>query len=132
MTWLELEEEIKKLVSKIQHSPDCVVGIVRGGIIPARLLSKYLNVKSMYCISVTKIGDERKVSSEVTDDLSGKKILLVDDMLETGESLISVKSFLEKKGALVKTACLYTMPISKVNPDFSLGEMGKVVKFPWE
>jgi len=132
MNWDELQLEVKELAGKIEYLPDVIVGIVRGGLVPARLLSSELRVKDMYALTVKKVGGERKVTSDIIEDISGKRILLVEDMLETGKSLIAAKEYLEKKGAEVKTACLYTMPISEIRPDFSLKEVTEIVPFPWE
>ncbi|CAN5147406.1 hypothetical protein BH11PAT1_BH11PAT1_5630 [soil metagenome] len=46
MTWDEFDKKITILSEKIDYTPDIIVGIVRGGLIPARLLSTKLNVKS--------------------------------------------------------------------------------------
>lgn len=132
MTWEALQVEITALAEKIDFNPDIIVGVVRGGLIPARLLSSKLKVKTMYCLTVKKLEDKRRVTSEITEDISGKKILLVEDMLETGKSLVVAKDYLEEKGAIVKTACLYTMPISEINPTYSLMEIREVTNFPWE
>ncbi len=132
MNWDEIRVDVKSLADKIDYTPDIIIGIVRGGLIPARLLSSDLKVKDMYAITVKKVGDERKVTSDILEDLSGKNVLLVEDMLETGKSLVVAKEYLENKGASVKTACLYTMPISKLKPDFSLREVPKIMPFPWE
>jgi len=132
MNWDELQLEVKALAAQIDFAPDMIVGIVRGGLVPARLLSSELRVKEMYALTVKKVDDERKVMNEILEDLSGKKILLVEDMLETGKSLIVAKEYLESKGAKVKTACLYTMPQSEIVPDFSIKKVAEVVRFPWE
>ncbi len=132
MNWEELDKEITTLSSKINNPPDIIIGIVRGGLVPARLLSSKLNVKTMHALTVKKLGAERKVTSEIAEDLTGKKILLIEDMLETGKSLIVAKQYLETKGAIVKTACLYIMPISEIKPDYYLKEINDAVKFPWE
>lgn len=132
MTWEELEKEIQVLASKIDIHPDIIIGVVRGGLIPARLLSNKLRVNDMYSLTVKKLGEERKVTSEVLEDLTGKKILLIEDVLETGKSLIAAKRYLETKGAIIQTACLYTMPVSELKPDYYLKEVIEAVKFPWE
>jgi len=132
MDWKTLEVEIKNLCKKIDFTPNIIIGITRGGVIPARLLCTYLNVKEMYCISVNKVGEERKVVTTIEDAISGKNILLVEDMLETGRSLIVAKKYLEAKGAKVRTACLYIMPFSEIKPDYYLKESNKVESFPWE
>lgn len=132
MNWQEFEKEIAVLSVKINYFPDIIVGIVRGGIIPARLLSSKLKVKGMYCLTIKKNNDGRRVTNEILEDLTGKKLLLVEDMLETGKSLIAAKQYFEEKGAIVKTTCLYTMPISEIKPDFYLREIKETIKFPWE
>ena|SRR3989338_5519881 len=132
MTWDELESEAKILVAKITDPPDLVIGIARGGVIPAVLLSNLLNVKDLLVLKVRKEGDGRKVVAEVVADVTNKKVLLVEDMLETGQSLIVTKAYLESKGASVKTVCLYTMPITEIQPDFFIREVQEVQKFPWE
>eukprot|EP00729_Bicosta_minor_P025628 gene25628-11362_t len=98
-----------------------------------RLLSTALKVKEMYCINVKKVGGgERKVLTEILEDLAGKKLLLVEDMLETGRSLAVAKAHLEAKGATVQTACLYTMPHTEVPVDYSVKQVTEVIPFPWE
>ncbi|MEK6937379.1 MAG: phosphoribosyltransferase family protein [Nanoarchaeota archaeon] len=132
MNWDLFAQEVQDLSKKIDYHPDIIIGITRGGIIPARLLSTYLNVSEMYCLTVRKIDEERKVSTEILENLVDKNILLVEDMLETGRSMIVAKKYLKSKGAKVKTACLYFMPISEIVPDFYLREVQEVQRFPWD
>lgn len=133
MTWQQFEEELHTLSQKIKTSPpDIIIGIIRGGVIPARLLATYLEIKHMYCLTVEKQENERKVTTDITTDLKDKRILLVEDMLETGKSLIAAKEYLESKGAFVQTACLYIMPISKIEPNYYLRTIENVETFPWE
>jgi uncharacterized protein len=132
MDWATFETEIKDLATKIDYQPNVIIGISRGGIIPARLLSRDLNVKEMYCIGVSKADGERRIVTDLLNDLVDRNILLVEDMLETGRSLVVAKQYLESKGAEVKTACLYTMPISEINPDFYIRQIQKVERFPWD
>ena len=132
MDWQTFESEMQKLSEKVDFTPDFVVGIVRGGLVPARVLSNLLGVKSMFCLNVDNIEGQRVVNSNINYPLSGKKLLLVEDMLETGKSLIVAKEFLEEKGAEVKTACLYTMPITECSPDAHIKVVDEVIDFPWE
>ena len=132
MTWEECIAEIKRLSDLIDFKPDAIVGIVRGGIVPARLLASSLNVKDMYCLSVKKFNESRQVVTEIIEDVSGKRALLVEDVLETGRSLQIAREYLIQKGVEVKTACLYTMPMTEVTVDFSLQEVVEVPSFPWE
>lgn len=132
MTWEEFQNEIKNLAAKIDYVPDVIIGIARGGVIPSVLLSKLLKVKDMYVLKVRKEGEQRLVMAEIFTDVSNKKVLLIEDMLESGKSLVVAKAYLESKGASVKTACLYTMPITETKPDYSLKEVDEVAHFPWD
>jgi len=132
MDWHTFGAEMGRLSVRVDYQPDIIVGITRGGIVPARLLSTDLHVKEMYCLTVQKSGEERRVVTDLLVDLVGKEILLVEDQLETGKSLIAARSYLEAKGARVKTACLYIMPHSEIVPDFYLRQVPEVERFPWE
>src|SRR5690242_5307656 len=131
MNWDTLEQEIAKLAKMISTKPDILVGIVKGGIIPARLLAQHLGVDEMYCLTVKKIDQKRIVVTEITTDIKNKQILLVEDILETGRSLVYAKEYLEKKGAIVQTASLYKLPTSEIIPDYFLNEITEVYTLPW-
>lgn len=134
MNWETFQNEINELSKKIDYKPDVIVGIVRGGIIPARILSTKLKVNEVYCLNVRKKEDERKVVTEILEDLVGKNTLLVEDVLESGLSIVAAKEYFETRGAKVKTASLYITPISKLTPDFFIREveLPLTFSFPWE
>lgn len=132
MTWKYLQQETKNLRDKIDYLPETIVAVARGGVIPARLLATQLKVQEMYFISLKKIGNTKKVTSEIKENIKNRKILLVEDSLETGKTLVLVKEYLEKKGAKVKTACFYFSEQSEIIPDYYLRQVNKIPKFPWE
>ena len=132
MTWNDVENEIIALSAQINFSPDVIVGITKGGVIPARLLCRSLHIDDLYSVTVKKVGHKRKILSAIMTDFKDKKVLLVEDILETGKSLRVASDFFADKGAIVKTACLYTMPHTDIRPDYSLRVLTEVVQFPWE
>lgn len=132
MNWQNVDDEIKQLKFKIAKKPDIIVGIVRGGLIPARLLAKYLDVSEMYALTVKKVGDDRLVTSEISEDITGRSILLVEDVLETGTSMIAAMKYLKSKGAIVKTASIYYQPQTKIVPDYYISDKDDVPTFPWD
>lgn len=132
MTWKEFEKELDALATMVDSPVGCIVPIVRGGLVPGRLLASKLHIKEMYALTVKKSKGKNRVETSISVDLTNQRILLVEDMLETGGSMIAAKEYLESKGAVVKTACLYTMPQTKITPDYSLRQITTVVSFPWE
>jgi uncharacterized protein len=140
LTWQCVEEKVYELADEIKNScyhPNIVAGIARGGVVPARIFCKALKVRPLYCVNVKKPSKSRgglpRVITEIKATLYGKKVLVVEDALETGKSLAAVKKyFKEKRGAIVKTAALFVMHKSEEEPDYYLHDVSEIPKFPWE
>ncbi len=119
--------------------PDVIVGVARGGWIPGRLLADFLHIKETVNIKVEAyqlIGEtdvEASITQDINVDIQGKKVLVVDDIADSGESLVAVYNSLnEKQPETVKTATIYYKPRSAIKPDFFADETTAWVIFPWE
>ncbi|OGL30505.1 hypothetical protein A3F37_01365 [Candidatus Saccharibacteria bacterium RIFCSPHIGHO2_12_FULL_41_12] len=132
MDWQTVDNNVKILASKIKQKPDIIVAVVRGGLIPARLLAKYLLVKEMYTLTVKKQDGKRLVVSSINEDLAGKNVLVVEDVLETGMSLVVAKEYIESLGGIAKTTALFIQPDTKIIPDYYLEVKQEVPIFPWD
>jgi len=99
---------------------------------PAHLLAKYLDVNEMHGLTVKKTGQGRVIASEINEDLTDKNVLLVEDVLETGTSMMVALEYLKSKGANVRTASLYFQPQTKIIPDYYISEKDDVPIFPWD
>ena len=154
-TWEELEFFIKKLGKIIQVTtfiPDIILGITRGGCFPALLLSHILEVRTFYTLSISTTIDEtiraKRIFHKVhhsfdSEIIANKKILIVDDVVNTGKTLeIAYNSIIELNPKEIKTACIFWDTIleefNKNNqPDFCYTDYysDKVdawIIFPWE
>lgn len=141
-TWKEIHELTHITADKIKKSgfhPDVIVSIARGGLVPARLLADYLHVKDLIAIktdhwglTATKDG-QAKISYALNMDLSGKKVLVVDDITDTGQSMdLSKQHVMERHPSEVRTATLYHLRNSKYTPDFYGMERDWAwMIFPW-
>jgi len=140
--WNQIEQLCEELAGKIRESgfkPHVIVGIARGGWIPARLLSDRLliaNLASMrteFYEDVGKTKKEPEITQCVSADVKGKSVLLVDDVSDTGLSLLTAKKHLEGAGAReIKIATLHYKPLSKVKPDFYAQETTDWLVYAWE
>uniref|UniRef100_UPI0026038C4B phosphoribosyltransferase n=1 Tax=Thermococcus sp. TaxID=35749 RepID=UPI0026038C4B len=129
-----LADELRK-----HFMPDVIVGIARGGLIPAVRLSHVLGDVELKVIDVKfyKGIDDRMEKPVVTiplhGSLEGKKVVIVDDVSDTGKTLGVVIDEVKKAGAKeVKVACLSMKPWTKVVPDFYVFRTDKWIVFPWE
>ena len=142
LSWQEVYNLTLQLSEKIVASgfkPDIIVGIARGGWIPARILSDVLymetlqNIRIEYYTDVGAKGKEPKITQPLSGSLEGKKILLVDEVADTGDSLFHAIEHVKKLGVgEYRTAVLHLKPTSRVIPDYSMVKTTSWMVYPWE
>jgi hypothetical protein len=139
-TWAELYRLTSSVARQIKvagQSFDQIITLANGGWPMAVVMSDLLNIGPLASIGVkfyTGI-DQRLSQPEMYHPLpvkvTGQRILLFDDVADTGESLEFVKAYLETEGAaLVETATLLFKPHSKLKPDYYGAETTAWVIFP--
>ena len=140
MTWAEYGDLSAELVERVRRKAqpfDLVIGIARGGIPLAMVLSDELGV-GIDIINVKSYGgiakrEEPKIVSTVTEEVKGKSVLVVDDLVDEGATMQTVLNHFRKDGVgVLKTAVLFKKPWSKFDPDFCLETLDDWVVFPWE
>jgi len=141
-TWEKIYELLLNLAKKIRESnfkPDVIVGVSRGGWPPARIMSDLLenpelaNVKAEFYLGVAKTKGEPVITQPVSVSVRGKKVLIVDDVADTGKSLRLVREHLKEQGATdVRIATIYYKPWSVVTPDWYERGTRCWIVFPWE
>jgi len=132
---LELADKIRK----DEFKPDVIVGVSRGGWPPARVLSDLLgnpnlaNVKAEFYLGVNETKGEPTITQPVSTNVANKKVLVVDEVADTGKSLKLVKEHIVAQGAQeTKIATIYYKPWSVITPDYYEKETRKWIVFPWE
>ncbi len=141
-SWDEVYGLLIKLAKKIvddNYRPDSIVGVARGGWIVARILSDLLDIKEVANIrvefyeDVLLTRDHPRITQEVSVDVRGKKILLCDDVADTGKSLKIAADYLRNKGVSeIKISTLHLKPTSIVCPDYCVSETDAWIIYPWE
>ena len=80
--------EICRSITNSNWRPDYIVGITRGGLLPALMISQYFNIKMCSLdISLRDGGDCVSNLAMAEDAFNGKNILIVDDINDTGATL---------------------------------------------
>ena len=141
-SWNQIYRLLLKLAEAVRKSgfePDVIVGVSRGGWIPARIMSdlletpKLANVTAEFYVGVTETKREPTITQPVSLPVKDKKVLVVDDVAETGESLKLVNSHLKSQGASeIKIATIYYKPWSVIVPHCYEKETCCWIVFPWE
>lgn len=119
--------------------PDVIVGVSRGGWVPARILCDLLNAPALANIGVefyTGIGETKsrpRLAQPLSLTVSGKKVLLVDEVAETGGTLKLAKEHILREGAEeLRTVTMYTKPWSLIKPDYYEKRTSRWIVFLWE
>jgi len=141
-SWEDITNYLRELAQKIIQNRikiNVIVCIGRGGACPSRILSDFLNIPIFYNISVSYYNDigEKNDSPLITQplsvSLSGKHVLLCDDVSDSGNSFRIVKGYLEKqKCAAITTAAIYMKPWTSFIPNFYAKATEAWIVFPWE
>jgi len=141
-TWNQIYDMLLNLAEKIRKDkfkPNVIVGVSRGGWPPARVLSDLMgnpniaNVRAEFYLGVAETKGEPTLTQPVSMEVDGKKVLVVDEVADTGKSLKLVKEHIIERGATeVKIATVYYKPWSIVKPDYYEKETSQWIVFPWE
>ncbi|TYQ10410.1 UNVERIFIED_ORG: hypothetical protein L601_002400000090 [Gordonia westfalica J30] len=133
--------ELAQQVVDDGFAPDIILGIARGGLIPAGAIAYALDCKLMISLNVefyTGVGET--LSEPVmlpslleSSGLTDQRVLVVDDVADTGKTLKLVNDFCEEQGrvAEVRNAVLYKKPYTITVPDYTWRTTDKWINFPW-
>jgi len=143
VSWTDLEAYCDEIYAQMlcnNYKPDCIVGLLRGGIVPARIFSDYFNVLiDFFALDVKLYNGINDKNDEVKikffdGDVKGKNILIVDDILDSGKTMEAVLSYFYLKGEKVTTATVFWKEAAKSKPDYyaEVAKKDEWIVFPYE
>ena len=142
LSWIDIYNALLSIANKIiksGYTPQAIIGIMRGGWIPARILSDLLDVRDLGAIEIKfyrgieERGERPVVTQPLLLDVRDKNILIVDDVVDTGKSLqVAINAISLQGSRSIRSASLYTKPWSLIRPDYHEGTTEKWIIFPWE
>jgi hypoxanthine phosphoribosyltransferase len=142
MSWEQLGEAARQLAEAVVESgyrPDIVLAIARGGLLPGGAVAYALGVKNSCAMNVefyTDVDQRLEVPLILPPapeliNLDESRMLIVDDVADTGRTLEVVQEFCVGKVAEVRTAVLYEKPQSVVKCDYVWRQTDRWIDFPW-
>ena len=133
----EFKEDLKILIQKIDQNFDAILGIGRGGFSMAHLLGEYYDMREVYSINTIGYEDTQKNDTvevfNIPELKSAEKVLIVDDIVDSGDTLIEVLAVLNKKYPNVTfiTASLFYKKTAKIAPTWYVKEPKGWIDFFW-
>ncbi len=131
--WAAFGEMARQLAGRIarRFRPDLVLGIVKGGVVVGGALAAALDAE-FQPIRVKRRGDGRRPAPGRLPSLAGKRVLVVDDVAHSGETLAHARALATRAGAReVRTAVLVRRPGGS-RPDWCAVETAELVVFAWD
>ena len=135
----ECLDDCRVLIPQIkEYNPDAMIAIARGGLLLGHLLSEALETREIYSLnSIHYNGTEKLDTFEIFNipDLSRKhKIVLVDDIVDSGESMVEILKILHEKypHCEFKIATVFYKKTALLQPDFTVKEAKNWIDFFWE
>ena len=140
ISWTEYGNLAEALAEKVRSGGkrfDLVVGVARGGMPVAMVVSDHLGVKVDFVNVKSSDGTAKRgaprILSTLTEGIRGKNLLVVDDLVDQGDTMQTVERHLnEHQPGLLETAVLFKKPWSRVDPDYYLEVVDRWIVFPFE
>lgn len=138
ISWEAVIGYCEELGGKIDFRPDLIVGLSRGGLVLTRILSDVMGIEQVGIIGINyykgmERADKPVIFQELCMDVRGKRVLLVDDVADSGRSLEAARKHLEGKGAAeVRIATIHCKPSSSFKPDYYVSTTTSWIAYPWE
>jgi xanthine phosphoribosyltransferase len=136
VTWDQLHRDAKALAWRLMGMRPLsgIVAVSRGGLIPAAIIARELDVRLIESVSVVTYEEEDRGEPQVTKPPTaagdGTGFLIIDDLVDTGMTARAVRALLPK----AHFACVYAKPAGKEMVDSFITEVSQDtwILFPWD
>ncbi len=143
LTWQDIEELVDRLIEKLPRDYDALLVVTRGGMIPGCLVSEKLEMRNILVASVmfyTGVGKtlDRPIFLQFPADpyLQGRRILVVDDVWDSGQTAMAVKERIRAVGGTPEIAVLHYKPehsrFPGERPDYHAQMTNAWIVYPWD
>jgi uncharacterized protein len=143
VSWDEIAAMCHDLSLRLAGRPfDAILGIARGGLVPAALVAQELGLRRVLAAAVASYHGEARDATlhflEFPPDqaIVGRRILVVDDIWDSGRTAELVRRRISEAGGVPTVAVLHYKPLRSVypdrQPDVWLAETDDWILYPWE
>ena len=143
LSWPEIQVLVGRLAEQLPRDFDALLIITRGGLVPGGLLSEELDIRNVLVAAVqfyTGIGQtlDHPIFFQFPADtiLYGKRILVVDDIWDSGRTAVAVRERVREAGGEPTLAVLQYKPRRSRYPDqrpeYYAEETDDWIVYPWE
>lgn len=133
------KEDTQKLVDKCRDfEPEILLAVARGGLTLSHLMAQALDMRNLYTLNSIHYEGELKLDTfnifNIPDVSHAKKVLIVDDIVDSGETMREILKVLKERFPTVefKLATLFYKKTAVLQPDYTVREANQWIDFFWE
>lgn len=140
MSWMEFDRLVQGLARDIRKrfKPDAVVGVAHGGVFVGGAIASALSVE-FYPVRITRRSRDKatqekkpKLTGDMPAELKGQRVLVVDDVASSGDTLQLACERLEKVGARAVATASLVCKEEGYQPDHFAITADELIVFPWD
>jgi hypoxanthine phosphoribosyltransferase len=143
LTWTQVEDLAIRLADRLPTSYDVMLVITRGGMVPACIISERLNLRNILVAAVMfYTAQEHTLDKPIflqfpADPLlTDRRVLIVDDVWDSGKTIMAVRERVIDAGGRPETAVLHYKPSHSTfgdsRPDYHVDETDAWIVYPWD
>ena len=142
LTWEDIHDCVRRVIAQIDRDYDCMLVVTRGGLVPACLISEQIDLRNILVAAVMfYTGVDQRLDAPIflqfpADPLlAGKRVLVVDDVWDSGRTIMAVKKRVEEAQGVPTLAVLHYKPSRSqfaATPDIWAKETGDWLVYPWD
>ena len=136
----KLSRKLAFAIMTAEYRPDLIIAIARGGLVPARVVADFLGLMNVTSMRIEHYRGAHKeplavVKDPLCVDITKQRILLVDDVSDSGDTFQVALRHIQEYGAYaeIRSATLHHKLTSRYRPDFFAKEIvtWRWITYPW-
>ena len=143
VSWTDVGRMVKTLLVQVPRDYDNIMVITRGGMVPACLISERTGIRNILCAAVVfyegskqKYAEPKFVQFPTDEQVKDRRMLVIDDVWDTGSTIVAVRDRLRAAGAMVEVCVLHYKPARSRfpgdKPDYYAEETDGWIVYPWD
>jgi len=131
-------KDVNDLINQAKaYEADVILAVARGGVTLGHFLAERMNLRRLYTLNSIHYDDQQKLETidvfNIPNLGEGKRVLVVDDIVDSGESMLEIMQLLKEKYPKnsYKSAVLFYKKEAHYQPDFTCHEAKEWIAFFW-
>ncbi len=132
-------DDVASLINHVKsYNPDVIVAVARGGVTLGHFMANRMDIRALYTLNSIHYDDTKKLETievfNIPDLGASQRILIVDDIIDSGESMVEIVERLKERfpDNSYKVATLFYKKEALFTPDFTCHEAKEWIEFFWD